>query len=58
MVLTIAIILILHLCSKIECGYKEVPVKTYTIENIQHPLDNLDDVVEYYEQKRAGYFDL
>ena len=49
------LVLIEHVLSKIPCGYKEVPMTD--LEMRGYDPNNLDDVIEYYEQKKSGAFE-
>lgn len=55
----IILLILLDIASKIEVGYKEVP-QEYLPDIVKRGYnpDDLDSVMEYYEQKNCGYFKL
>lgn len=52
----ILLVLFLKWADHIPCGYKWVPMND--LERKGYDPDKLEDVIEYYEQKESGYFDL
>jgi len=51
----ILLILFLDWASKVQVGYKEVPLTKYDPEYYGYRSDNLDSVIEFYEQRNCGY---
>lgn len=56
MISWILLFAIFYFSSKVVVGYYKVPLND--LEKRGYDPDKLEDVVEYYEQKESGYFDL